>query len=62
MKTTTIAQIKNGEIFRLTENGPEWVRGEYDRTDKKFECSKWDDVNHSSYMKGTRKVFVGFEF
>lgn len=64
MKATTIRQIKQGELFRLqpTDSAPVWVRGYYCREDKTFEAYKWDDTNHEGFFKGTKRVFVDFEF
>lgn len=64
MKQTTIKQINQGEFFRLrpTDSAPVWVRGYYCREDKTFEAYKWDDTNHETFLKGNRKVFVGFTF
>lgn len=55
-----LKNVKRDELFRLStsENAPLWVRGEYDRAEKKYECYKYDDINHFSYFKGTRNVFV----
>ena len=61
---TTIKQCKPGEYFRMTdsETAPVWVRGEYDRTSRKFECYKFDDANHTRELAGARVVFIGFTF
>ena len=62
MEQKTIKQLKKGEFFRTTENGPVWVRGYYVAEIKKFECYKFDDCNHENFFKGNKIVFVGFEF
>ena len=64
MKATTIKQIKQGEFFRLSasDNAPVWVRGYYEPSEKKYEAYKYDDTNHEGFFKGTKKVFVDFEF
>ena len=64
MKATTIKQIKQGEFFKLqpTDSAPVWVRGYYCREDKAFEAYKYDDTNHEGFFKGTKRVFVDFEF
>lgn len=65
---TTINKIKKGEFFTLKDYGdnpPEtavYVRDDYDKTDKKYGCYKWSDVNRCSYLKGTKTVYVGFTF
>lgn len=49
-----------GELFRLSdsESAPLWERGEYDRSERKYEACKYDNVNHWSYFRGVRSVFV----
>ena len=49
--------LKQGDLFTLKPDGPVWVRDEYDRASKTYDVHKWDDVNHWSAMKGTRKVY-----
>lgn len=64
MRQTTLRQIKQGEFFRLqpTDSAPVWVRGYHEPSEKKYEAYKYDDTNHESFLKGDRKVFVGFTF
>lgn len=60
MEATTIKQVKKGDYFRLRddENAPIWVRSEYNRSTKKYECYKYEDVNHFLECKGERKVYL----
>lgn len=64
MKRIELRKVKPGEFFRLasSDSAPVWVRGEYDRSERKYECSRFDDVNHWSYFQGSRLVYVGFDF
>ena len=39
-----------------------FVRGEYDRTEKKYWCEKWWDVADGKYFSGDREVYVDFIF
>ena len=65
-----LRELPIGEFFTLNEPSEledvnerkVWIRGEYDRTGRKYLCSKWADVCHETAMKGTRKVWVGFTF
>ena len=59
---TTLRAVKKGDYLRLAEKGPVWIRGEYDRTAKKYEITRADDVGHSSFRKGDLSVFVGFTY
>lgn len=60
MEKMKIRELTLGEFFRLSdsENAPVWVRGEYDRNSHKYECYKYDDVNHWSEFCGKRLVFA----
>lgn len=64
MTKTTIAKIKKGEFFKLSnsETSPVWVRGDYVRSEKKFSCTKFDDINHENFFKGDKEAFIDFEF
>ena len=59
-----IKDLKKGEYFKLhdSESSPVWVRGDYVRSDKKFSCYKFDDVNHERFFFGSSKVYNNFEF
>lgn len=56
--------LKRGDFFKLsaTASAPVWVKGDYDRTSRKYSCHRWDDSNDSRLMKGDRTVFIGFSF
>lgn len=63
----TIKELKKGEYFTLKaiENPTEsqvWVRGEYDRETRKYECYKWADVNHTHEYAGTKEIYIDFTF
>jgi len=64
MKKVTINSIKQGEYFKFkeTETSPVWIRGYYERTSRKYECYKYDDVNHERFINGNTEVFIDFEF
>ena len=68
METKAIKDLKKGEFFTLKDYGeypPEsrvYVRGDYERSEKKYSCYKFTDVNAESFFKGNRLVFVGFTF
>lgn len=67
MEAKRIKDLKKGEYFTLKaiEEPTEklvWIRGEYERSEKKFSCTKWCDICHENFMKGERVVYVGFSF
>ena len=62
MDMITVKQCRVGEYVRFTENGPVWIRGEYDRSEKRYWLYRFDDVNSGKFVAGARQVFVGFTF
>lgn len=57
-----ISELKKGDFFKLSENGCVYVRGDYDRSSKKYECYKFDDVNSFRYLKGSKDIISDFIF
>lgn len=57
-----ISELKKGDFFKLSENGCIYVRGDYDRSSKKYECYKFDDVNSFRYLKGSKDIISDFIF
>lgn len=64
MKQVQLRQVKKSEFFRLSasDNAPVWVKGYYVPSARKYEAYKYDDTNHEGFFKGTKRVFVDFEF
>ena len=63
----TVKQLKNGEFFTLKpisepKESQVFVRGEYDRTAKKYECGKFSDISYSRLIKGNTEVYTDFVF
>lgn len=63
----TVKELKKGEFFTLKpiENPTEskvFIRGEYDRTSKKYECQKFSDMNAFRYLKADTIVYTDFTF
>lgn len=60
MRQIELRQVKRGDIFRLkdSETAPLWVREGYDRSSRKYDCCKYDNINHFSIINGKRLVFV----
>lgn len=58
------SKAQERRVFRLSESetAPVWIRGEYVRSEKKYSCTKFDDINHENWFKGSREVFIDFEF
>lgn len=68
MKQVLLKDLKKGDFFTLKDYGefPDdarvYVRGEYDRSEKKYSCSKFSDWNYETFKKGSVKVFTDFTF
>lgn len=64
VNTTTIRQLKKGDLFRLkdSDTAPVWVRDEYIPSAKKYSTHKFEDVNHEVLRKEDFVVFIGFTF
>lgn len=63
----TVKQLKKGEWFTLKpisepKESQVFVRGEYDRTEKKYECGKFSDISYSRLLKGDTEVYTDFVF
>lgn len=68
MKQVFLKDLKKGDFFTLKDYGefPDdnkvYIRGEYERSEKKYSCGKFSDWNYETFKKGTTKVYVGFTF
>lgn len=60
MQKIELRKLGRGDLFRLAGNddAPVWVRDEYDRSERKYLCYKYDDVNHWAYMRSVRGVYA----
>lgn len=62
-----IKELKKGEFFTLkpleypTEKQV-YIRGEYDRTEKKYECIRFDDISSTRYFAGSKEIYTDFIF
>ena len=63
-----IKDLKKGDFF-MKGKAPYpkswrqvWVRGDYDRSTKTYECHRYDDVNDTQFIRGDREVHVDFVF
>ena len=56
----TVNKLNQGTIFHMTasETSPMWVRGEFNRFAQKYECHKYDDVNHEKLLSKNRVVYI----
>lgn len=61
---TTIKSLKRGDFFKLSDkpNATVYIRGDYDKSERKYECYKFYDVNDFTYKNGNKTVITGFTF
>ena len=62
-----IKDLKKGNFF--TKKNIEyptdcqvWIRCDYDRNEKKYECVNFADCNKYCYIDGKKEVFIDFTF
>lgn len=62
-----IKELKKGEFFtlkpiELPNENQVWIRGEYDRGSKRYECQRFGDACDFKYLQGGREVYTEFVF
>ena len=62
-----VKDLKKGEYFTKKaiaepKESQVWIRGEYDRSKKSYECQRFDDACAFCYLPGDREVFTDFTF
>lgn len=62
-----IRDLKKGAYFTKKEiaeprESQVWIRGDYDRSEKRYECRRFDDANTFCTIAGDREVFTDFVF
>lgn len=62
MKTMTIKDLRCGDFFKLKPTGKVYVRGEYNRSTKRFEYYDFNDVNNYHEAKRCKVVIPDSEF
>ena len=62
-----LKDVKKGDYFTLkpiespTENQV-YIKGDYDRSEKKYCCIKFSDISMSRSIVGNKEVFTDFTF
>ena len=67
MEEKLLKDVKKGEFFtkKPIEEQKEtqvFIRGDYDKSEKKYEISRFSDFCNTAFLKGTAKVYTGFTF
>ena len=63
----TVKELKKGEWFTLKpiaepKESQVFIKGEYDRSEKKYLCGKFSDISASKMLKPDTEVFTDFTF
>lgn len=63
----TLKELKQGEYFTLRpiaepKESQVYIRGEYDRSARRYDCQKWSDINYSRLLPGKTVVYTDFCF
>lgn len=63
----TIKELKKGEYFTIKpiaepKESQVYVRGEYDRSEKKYSCYKFSDICAERFFKGDKEIYTEFIF
>lgn len=63
----TLKELKQGEYFTLKPieyptDRQVFIRGEYERSEKKYCCGRFDDISYCRFLKGTTIVYTDFTF
>jgi len=67
MQAITIKELKKGDWFTLKpieypKESQVYIREDYDRSDKKYCCTKWDNISAWRMFKGDKVVYTDFFF
>ena len=62
-----LKELKEGEYFTLKpiaepSEKQVYIRGGYDRSEKKYDCGRFDDIGYSKYINGDKEVYTDFTF
>ena len=67
MEAKKIKDLKKGEYFTLkpmeeAKESQVYIRGDYERSSKRYSCIRFDDMCKERFFKGDKEVYVDFEF
>ena len=62
-----VKDLKRGEYFTFQDvlypkPSQVWVRGEYDKSSRKYSCTNFDDVSKERFVSGDKVIFDDFIF
>jgi hypothetical protein len=59
---TALSKVKEGDFFRLSENGAVYIREDYERSLGKYRVTKAENMNAETFKKGSVIVQTGFDY
>lgn len=62
MTTSKIKDIKKGEFFMVKNAKVVYIRGDYERSLKKYSAIRADDANSERFFKADKEVLIGFTY
>jgi hypothetical protein len=63
MQNIKIKSVKPGDyIKRKADSKAIYIKGEYDRTTKSYECVDVEDICRTIYIKADKVVYAGFTY
>ena len=62
MTTSKIKDIKKGEFFMVKDSKVVYIRGDYERSLKKYSAIRADDANSERFFKADKEVIIGFTY
>lgn len=62
-----LKDLKKGDYFTVKpiaepKENQVYIKGDYDRSDKTFECIRFSDISDSRSFKGDKEVYTDFTF
>ena len=63
-----LKELNRGDLFTLkpywgeVKDSQVYIKGEYDRTKRKFDCGRCDDISYSRFISGDTEVYTDFIF
>ena len=67
MEGIKLKNLKRGEFFtrkplEFPKESQVFIKAEYDRTEKRYFCERWNDICDGIMLKGETIVYIGFTF
>ena len=63
----TVKELKKNDWFTKKpidepRESQVWIRGEYDRSTKKYVCTRFDDICTTCLIRGDKEIYTDFTF